>query len=99
MTRPDLAFGSLDICTSQKHSKVEDIIKADKLLKLAKEERLKLTFPKLTSLEDIKLIVYQDARFGNVSDEESHGGFIIFYVTRMVHVVLYPGLRRESSEW
>ena len=78
MTRTDLAFGTLDICTSQKYSKVEDIIKANKLLKLAKEERLKLTFPKLTSLEDIKLIVYQDASFGNLSDEESQGGFIIF---------------------
>ena len=65
MTRPDLAFGTLDIYTSQKHSKVEGIIKANKLLKLAKEKRLKLTFSKLISLEDIKLIVYQDARVGN----------------------------------
>ena len=44
MTRPDLAFGTSDICNSQKHSKVENIIKANKLLKLAKEERFKLTF-------------------------------------------------------
>ena len=93
MTRPDLAFGNSNICTSPRHSKVEDIIKANKLLKLAKEERLELTFPKLTSLEDIKLIVYQDASFGNLSDGASQGGFIIFfYVTRMIHVVLYPGL-------
>ena len=70
MTRLDLAFGTSYICASQKHSKVEDIIKANKLLKLAKEERLELTFPKLTSLEDIKLIVYQDASFGNLSDWE-----------------------------
>ena len=45
MTRPDLAFGISDICTSQKHSRAEDIIKANKLLKLAKEERLKFTVP------------------------------------------------------
>ena len=77
MTRPDLAFGTSNICTSQKHSKVEDI-KANKLLKLAKEERLELTFPKLTTLEVIKLIVYQDASFGNLSDGGSQGGFIIF---------------------
>ena len=57
MTRPDLAFGISDICTSQRHSKVEDIIKANKFLRLAKEERFKLTFPKLTSLEDIKLCI------------------------------------------
>ena len=78
MTRPDLAFGTSDTCTLQKHSKVEDIIKAHKLLKHAKEERLKLTFSKLTSVEDIKLIVYQDASFGNLSDGGSQGGFIIF---------------------
>ena len=63
-TRPDLAFEVCELAASVKNATIEDLKRANKILKKAKSENVILRFG--TSMKDISLEVYNDASFGNL---------------------------------
>ena len=78
-TRPDLLFGCCELMSFTKNAKVEDLIKANKLLKQAHEKDVDLKFTKLTEIQDCKFITFHDASYANISNGGSQGGCIIFF--------------------
>ena len=78
-TRPDLLFGCCELMSFTKNAKVEDLIKANKLLKQAHEKDVVLKFTKLTEIQDFKFIAFHDASYANLSNGGSQGGYIIFF--------------------
>ena len=77
-TRPDIAFDICDLSTAAHSAKVENVLKLNKVLRWAKEESLKIFFPKLASISHCSLECYTDAAFGNLAGGYSQGGYIIF---------------------
>ena len=71
-------FGQLSSILN--HSKVDDIIKANKLLLKAKNENILLRFGLPGPIENFKIVCYDDSSLGNLNDEGSRGGFIIYLV-------------------
>ena len=71
-------FGQLSSILN--HSKVDDIIKANKLLLKAKNENILLRFGLPGPIENFKIVCYDDSSLGNLKDEGSRGGFIIHLV-------------------
>ena len=62
------------------HSKVDDVIKANKLLLKAKNENIFLRFGLPGPIENFKIVCYDDSSLGNLKDGGSQGGFIIYLV-------------------
>ena len=71
-------FGQLSSILN--HSKVDDVIKANKLLLKAKNENILLRFGLPGPIENFKIVCYDDSSLGNLKDEGSRGGFIIYLV-------------------
>ena len=71
-------FGQLSSILN--HSKVDDIIKANKLLLKAKNENILLRFGLPGPIENFKIVCYDDSSLGNLKDGGSQGGFIIYLV-------------------
>ena len=79
-TRPDLAFEVCQLNSILNHSKVDDILKANKLLLKAKSEDILLRFGLPGPIENFKVVCYNDSSLGNLKDGGSQGGFIICLV-------------------
>ena len=79
-TRPDLAFEVCQLSSILNHSKVDDILKANKLLLKAKSENI-LRFGLLGPKENFKIVCYNDSSLGNLKDGGSQGGFKIYLVS------------------
>ena len=79
-TRPDLAFEVCQLSSILNQSKVEDVIKANKLLIKAKNENIFLRFGLPGPIENFKIFCYNDSSLGNLKDGGSQGGFIIYLV-------------------
>ena len=77
MSRPEISFHVSQVSGVQSKSKVSDLLKPNKILRVIKNDSLKIKFVKL-DLSNIKLAVYYDASFANLKDGGSQGGFIIF---------------------
>ena len=71
-------FGQLSSILN--HSKVDDVIKANKLLLKAKNENILLRFGLPGPIENFKIVSYDDSSLGNLKDGGSQGGFIIYLV-------------------
>ena len=81
-TRPDLSFELIDLSTKFKNGKVEDLIRARKVIQHLKTTDCKIFFPKL-NIASINLLVFTDASFANVNEGQgSVGGQLIFMVDR-----------------
>ena len=78
--RPDLAFELCQLSSILNHSKVDDILKANKLLLKAKSENILLRFGLLDPIENFKIVCCNDTSLGNLKDAGSQGGFIICLV-------------------
>ena len=76
-SRPDLSFDACDLSCRIKNAKMEDLLRAVKVIRKAKSSRVSIKFPNL-DLSTIKIIIYSDASYGNLSDGSSQGGHIIF---------------------
>ena len=77
-TRPDLSFDMVQLSTKFNNGKVEDLIKARKVVKSLLQMENKVVFPKL-DVNSLKLVVYTDASFGNLNDGvDSMGACIVF---------------------
>ena len=88
-TRPDLAFDVCELSTSLKKGTVELLMKANKVVKKAKYNKVFLHFPSL-DLENLVVRCYADASFANLPDGGSQGG---------LYVELVSGSQSAPIEW
>ncbi|KAG1673036.1 DNA polymerase epsilon subunit 2 [Nymphon striatum] len=80
-TRPDICFDVLELSMTTKQPAVEHLVQANKLIKKIKSESRTLVFPKLESLNLLKLTLFSDASYANLPDGvSSAGGHIVFLV-------------------
>ena len=77
-TRPDLSFDLIDLSTKFKAGKVEDLLRARKIIMNLKTASCKIFFPKL-DVSSLRFLVFTDASFANINDGQgSVGGQLIF---------------------
>ena len=77
-TRPDLSFDLIDLSTKFKTGKVEDLLRARKIIMNLKTASCKIFFPKL-DLSSLCFLVFTDASFANINDGQgSVGGQLVF---------------------
>ena len=79
-TRPDLAYDVCELSTSLKHGTVDLLLKANKVMKKAKYNKVFLHFPPL-DLSNLVVRYYADASFGNLPDGSSQGGTFVELVS------------------
>ena len=77
-TRPDAAFETCRASNSGKDATVETLIAANKTIKQLKSEELKLCYPALGSVKDLKVVAYGDATHASLPSGESQGANMIF---------------------
>ena len=78
-TRPDLSFDLIDISTKFTKGKVEDLIRANKLLLQVKESKAEIFFPSLTNQQKWSILCFTDASLGNLNGGiDSAGGYLVF---------------------
>ena len=78
-TRPDIAYDVRELATKNKDATLEDLTKANKVLKKAQKEDVKIKYAKLGDWKDLKVISYTDASYKNAEDgARSVGGRIVF---------------------
>ena len=77
-SRPDLSFDLLKVNMKFKTAKVEDIIYINKVVKKLKSNKSTLLFPNLGNLENLRLVIFNDAGYANLPDRfSSTGGRIV----------------------
>ena len=79
-TRPDVAFDACDLSVVTHKAKVDDILKANKVVKRVKNTSVGLRYNKLENLEQLSIECYSDASFGNLQGGGSQGAYVIFLV-------------------
>lgn len=79
-TRPDLSFEVCQLSSCFNHATVNDVLKANKLLKKAKQENISLSFGVPGKLDKLKFVCFNDASLGNLKDGGSQGGYVIYLV-------------------
>lgn len=78
-TRPDLAFDVRELATRNKHATLDDLRNANKILKKAKLEQVKVKYGKLGDWEKLNIVAYTDSSYRNAeSGTKSVGGRVIF---------------------
>ena len=82
-TRLDLAFDASEVNTSSKDATYEDLKKANKAIRKAKQDDVCLHFPDLGDISKVQIISFSDASFANLKDAVSHGGSITFSLDKM----------------
>ena len=77
-SRPDISFDVSQLSSRFKNAKVEDIMKANKVVKRVMSNQYCVEFPSLGSLEHCTIECFSDASLGNLPCGGSQGGFVIF---------------------
>ena len=77
-SRPDISFDVCQLSSAMKVPKVENILKANKVLQKIKCNPLAICFPCLDSLEECTITCYSDASLGNLQSGQSSGGYVLF---------------------
>ena len=78
-SRPDLSSDVLDLATVTNLHDSKMLNKLNKIIRKAKNNTYEILFPCLDNLSDIKLVLFTDASYANLSDQvSSAGGYIIF---------------------
>ena len=78
-SRPDRAFDTRHLATRNKNAKIADIKNANKILKKAQFEHVKVKYSKLGPWRDLKILTYTDSSFKNSEDMvKSVGGRVSF---------------------
>ena len=94
-TRPDLVFDACEVNTSTKDATYEDLKKANKAIRKAKQDDVCLHFPDLGDISKAQIISFSDASFGNLKDTGSQGGIITFLLGQNGH---FAPLTRHSKK-
>ena len=76
--RPDLAFCVNNLNSVSGEFSSENLSCLNKVIKHAKCQFLPIKFPSDLNFNDIRVICFSDASFGNVKNGGSQGGYIIF---------------------
>ena len=78
-TRPDLAFDVRDLATRNKYATLEDLRNANKVLRKAKLEQVKVKYSKLGNWKKLSIVAYTDSSYRNAeSGTKSVGGRVLF---------------------
>lgn len=75
---PDIAFEVSMMSSAMKSPKVENILKANKVLQRVKSNPLSICFPCLQSVEKCSILCFSDASLGNLPSGHSSGGYVLF---------------------
>ena len=76
--RPDIYFDATNIASNIKNATIKQLIDINKTIKKTKTNPSDLKFQ--PTEKQSKLIVYINAAFGNLHDEESQSACLIFFV-------------------
>ena len=79
-TRPDVAFDVCELSTVLNVATVDDVLRANKVVKKVKQRRVTLQYRSLDCTDGYTLVCYSDASFGNLPGGGSQGGYVIFLV-------------------
>ena len=77
-----------ELSGSVNHATVEHILRANKLLKNAKIKSATLPFPCTKNLSQCKIVVYSDASYNKLENDDPQGGFCIFLQDSHVNLSL-----------
>ena len=77
ISRPDIAYDTRVLSTRINSAKLQDIYRANKVVKHLNSEEMVLKFPKFPNTRELKLLVFADASFANLTNGSSQAGFII----------------------
>ena len=84
-----------------KQKNVECLKQANRVVKKQKKEKSKIDIPDLGNLEQLKIVAYSDASFGNLTEGGSQGGCVLFWLETMTSICplpCNPSILEESSK-
>jgi hypothetical protein len=79
-TRPDVAFDVCELSTHCHNAKIENILRANKVVKKVKKTPFYLIYPSLDNIAQLTIECYCDASFGNLEGGGSQGSYVVFLV-------------------
>ena len=79
-TRPDLSFSVSQLSSCIKRATINDLVKANKIVRKCKQYDVHLFYPKL-NLDDLKVRCYSDASFAKADDGGSQAGVYVELVS------------------
>lgn len=77
-SRPDASFMICQLATRLNSATVEELFKANKVIRLLKNNNLTLTYQNLGKIENLKLVIFSNASFANLPGGGSQGGNLVF---------------------
>ena len=78
VSRPDIGYETRYISTILNNPQVKYIHRANKIIKQLKGEHLAIKFPAFKNPDELSLIVFSDASYGNLPNGSSQAAYIIF---------------------
>ena len=82
-TRRDLSYVARDLATRNKDATLEDLKYANKVLKKAQKDNIKIRYTKLGSLKDLHIIGYTDSSYRNAEQgTKSVAGRVLFLANK-----------------
>ena len=77
-TRPDLAYDNCAVRVSVSDATVQDIFRANKVVRKAKGQKVSIRFPQGFRIQSCRIMGFCDASFANLVNRGSQGGFVVF---------------------
>ena len=82
-TRPDLRYDTMELSTFTKSPKIKDLLFLNKIVKKVKDRPSRLIFKPLNlKTDELKIVFYSDAGFGNLPNANSSRGYVSFLVNQ-----------------
>ena len=76
-TRPDMSFEVSTLCNIGKSGTVSDILRVNKVIRVLKQEKIVMKFPRLSDPMSWSLCAFCDSSFANLADGASQGGYVL----------------------
>ena len=78
-TRPDVAYDSCVVGNYGKEPTVRSLLRANKCIQKLQMTSVKLFFPKMRDISQVKVLTFADASHASLPSGASQGGLIVFY--------------------